>query len=128
MLIESHYLFMNEATLTGESFPVEKKTESDPAEISLFHRSNALFMASNVVNGTGKALVIATGWKTQYGHIAQRIRFRPPETAFETGVRKFGYLLLEVTMILVLAIFAFNLYFQRPFLDSFLFQSRWQSG
>lgn len=46
---------------------------------------------------------------------------RAPETEFERGVRRFGYLLLEVTLLLVLTIFAVNVYLQRPVLDSFLF-------
>jgi len=120
ILIESSYLFVNEATLTGESCPVEKKLES-ASDVSLLKRTNALFMGSTVASGNGKALVAATAWQTQYGGIAQKIRFRPPETAFEVGVRKFGYLLLEVTMVLVFAIFAFNIFFDRPVLESFLF-------
>ena len=121
VLIDSNHLFINEATLTGESYPVEKNPGSISEDIPLLQRGNALFMSSTVASGNGRALVVATAGRTQYGLIAHQIRFRPPETAFETGVRKFGYLLLEVTMILVLAIFAFNLYFHRSFLDSFLF-------
>ena len=46
---------------------------------------------------------------------------RAPETEFEHGIRRFGYLLAEITFVLVLAIFAFNVYFHKPVLDSFLF-------
>jgi Mg2+-importing ATPase len=49
------------------------------------------------------------------------MRLRPPETEFEHGVRRFGYLLMEITLLLVMAIFAFNVYLHRPVLDSFLF-------
>ena len=49
------------------------------------------------------------------------MKLRPPETEFEHGIRRFGYLLAEITFLLVLAIFAFNVYFHKPVLDSFLF-------
>ena len=121
VLISSNHLFVNEATLTGESCPVEKLPDPISPNVPLIQRSNALFMGSTVASGNGQALVVATAWQTQFGAIAQRIRFRPPETAFEIGVRRFGFLLLEVTMVLVLAVFAFNLYFHRPIIESFLF-------
>jgi P-type Mg2+ transporter len=120
VLLESNHLFVNEATLTGESCPVEKMPGPSP-KTPVMERRDALFMASTVASGNGQALVVATAWQTKYGAIAKQIRFRPPETAFEMGVRRFGFLLLEVTMILVLAVFAFNLYFHRPVLESFLF-------
>jgi Mg2+-importing ATPase len=55
------------------------------------------------------------------GKISSSLRLRPPETEFERGVKRFGYLLMEVTLILVIAIFAINVYFARPVLESFLF-------
>ncbi|MBF8263628.1 MAG: magnesium-translocating P-type ATPase [Parachlamydiales bacterium] len=121
ILVESNHLFVNEATLTGESLPVEKMPGAGTLDTPIFQRTNALFMASTVVSGNGLALVVATSWQTQFGQIARQIRFRPPETAFELGVRKFSYFLFQVTMVLVLVIFAVNLYLHRPMLDSFLF-------
>ena len=66
-------------------------------------------------------MVVRTGRETEFGRISEALRLRPPETEFERGVRRFGYLLLEVTLLLVLAIFAINVYLHRPVLDSFLF-------
>src|SRR4029077_12910526 len=74
-----------------------------------------------VVSGSGKALVINTGTETECGKLSERLRLRPQETDFERGIRQFGYFLMEVTLILVLAIFAINVYLARPVLDSFLF-------
>jgi Mg2+-importing ATPase len=114
-------LLVNEAVLTGESFPVEKNSSPSSAEAPLAERTNALWMGSYVVSGMGTMLVVRTGERTQFGQIAQRLRLRPEETDFERGVRRFGHLLVEVTLILVLLIFAFNVYLKRPVVDSFLF-------
>jgi Mg2+-importing ATPase len=74
-----------------------------------------------VVSGTARLLVARTRRETELGRISESLRLRPPETGFEQGIRRFGYLLLEVTLLLVLAIFAINVALHRPVLDSFLF-------
>ena len=68
-----------------------------------------------------RALAVCTGSNSEFGKISERLKLRPPETEFEHGVRHFGYLLVEVTLLLVFGIFAVNVYLARPFLDSFLF-------
>ena len=78
-------------------------------------------MGTHVVSGSGQAVVVRTGRATEFGKVSERLKLRPPETEFERGVRRFGYLLMEVTLVLVIAIFAINVYFHRPVLDSFLF-------
>jgi Mg2+-importing ATPase len=120
-ILESRDLFVDEATLTGESYPVEKQPGALPSEVSLNRRSNALFMGTHVVSGTAKAVIVGTAGETEFGKVSASLRLRPPETEFERGVRRFGYLLMEVTLILVIAIFAINVYLERPVLDSFLF-------
>jgi Mg2+-importing ATPase len=67
------------------------------------------------------AVVVNTGKATEFGKVSERLKFRPPETEFENGIRKFGYFLLELTLTLVILIFAVNIYLQRPVLDSFMF-------
>ncbi len=120
-ILDSKDLFVNEAALTGETYPVEKATSVLPSDTPLNKRTNALFLGTHVVSGTATVLVIHTGAETEFGHISARLRLRPPQTEFEHGIRRFGNLLLEVTLVLVLTIFAVNVYFQRPVLDSFLF-------
>jgi Mg2+-importing ATPase len=78
-------------------------------------------MGTNVVSGSAKAAVVGTGAKTEFGKVSERLKLRPPETEFERGVRRFGYLLMEVTLVLVVATFAINVYFTRPVLESLLF-------
>jgi Mg2+-importing ATPase len=120
-IITSRDLFVNEAALTGETFPVEKCPGVVPAEARLSQRANCLFYGTHVVSGTGTALVIDTAMNSEFGRISKRLELRPPETEFEQGVRRFGYFLMEVTLLLILAIFAINVWLHRPVLEAFLF-------
>ena len=121
LLLETRDLFADEATLTGETFPAEKVVAVLPVGTSLGKRTNAVFLGTHMVSGTATAVVAAIGRDTEFGAVADRLKLRPPETDFERGVRRFGYLLMEVTLLLVIGIFAFNVYLHRPVLDSFLF-------
>lgn len=120
-ILESKDLFVNEAALTGETYPIEKGPGSLPAETPLAKRTNSLFLGTHVVSGEARAVVVRTGAGTEFGGISKHLGARPPETEFETGVRQFGYFLLVVTIILVAAIFVINVVLDRPILDSFLF-------
>jgi len=121
LLLESKDLFVDEAALTGETFPVEKSIGILPRETPLSRRTNSLFMGTHVVSGSARAVVARTGKETEFGSVSERLKLRPPETEFEHGVRRFGYLLMEITLVLVIAIFAINVFLSRPVLDSFLF-------
>ncbi len=121
LILESRDLFVDEATLTGETYPVEKSDATVAAETPLAMRTNALWMGTHVISGSGKAVVVLTGRETEFGKVSDRLNLRPQETEFERGVRRFGYFLMEVTLLLVIAIFAANVYLARPVLDSFLF-------
>jgi len=120
-ILESKDLFVNEAVLTGETYPVEKITRTVPHDTPISKRINSLFMGTSVVSGSGKALVVKTGQETEFGKISGRLRLHAPETEFEHGVRRFGYFLMQVTSVLVITIFAINVYFSRPVLESLLF-------
>ena len=120
-MLASKNLFVDEATLTGETYPVEKMAGDLAPDTPLSRRTNALFMGTHVVSGNGRALVVQTGRTTEFGRVSQRLRARAPETEFERGVRRFGFFLMEVTLTLVLIIFAINVYLEKPVVDSFLF-------
>ncbi len=109
LILESKDLFVDEAALTGETYPVEKRTK------------NTIFMGTHVVSGSAKAVVVSTGAETEFGRVCERLQLQPPETEFERGVRRFGYLLMEITLLLVITIFAINAYLERPVLESLLF-------
>jgi Mg2+-importing ATPase len=121
LVLEGKDLFADEAVLTGETFPVEKAPGVLPPDTPLEKRTNSLFMGTHATSGSGTAVVVATGRATEFGAISDRLKLRRPEPEFERGVRRFGYLLMEITLLLVISIFAINVFFKRPVLDSFLF-------
>lgn len=121
LVIEARDFFVNQAVLTGETFPVEKMPGIIPENAALAERTNVVFMGTNVRSGNGKVLIVQTGLQTAFGQIAKSLTLRPPENEFERGIRKLGYLLTEVMFVLVLGIFFFNVLFHKPVLDSLLF-------
>ncbi|MGD0279895.1 MAG: magnesium-translocating P-type ATPase [Smithella sp.] len=121
LVLESKDLFVDEATLTGETYPVDKDAGLLSVETPLSGRTNCLFMGTHVISGTAKAVVVFTGKQAEFGKISERLKLRPLETEFERGIQQFGYFLLEVTLALVVVVFAINVFFHRPVLESFLF-------
>ena len=121
LLLESKDLFVNESTLTGETFPVEKKPGILPVQTIMAKRFNCLFMGTNVVSGTANAIIVNTGKNTEFGKISERLKLKLPETEFEHSIKRFGYFLMEITLTLVFLIFAANIFLKKPVFDSFLF-------
>ncbi len=121
LLLESKELFVDEAAFTGETYPVEKNRGVIAADTPLAKRSNTLFMGAHIISGKATALVMGTAMQTEFGKISSSLRLKAPETDFEHGVRRFGYMLMEITMVLVVIIFAANVFLHKPVLDSFLF-------
>ena len=121
LLLDGKDIFVDEAMLTGETFPVEKDVSLLPADTALAQRINALWMGTHIVSGSARALVTLTGKNTEFGKVSERLKLKAPETDFEHGIRRFGFFLGEVTLVLVVIIFAINVYLHRPVLDSFLF-------
>jgi P-type Mg2+ transporter len=121
VLLEARDFFVNQAVLTGETFPVEKQSGVVGAASGLAERTNCVFMGTNVRSGSARMLIVQTGAATAFGQIAERLTLRPPMTEFERGIRRLGYLLSEVTLVLVFAVFAINVLFHKPPLDSLLF-------
>ena len=120
-ILESKDLFINESTLTGETYPTEKlDSVLLSKDTPLRNRTNSLFMGTFVVSGTAKALVIHTGRETELRAISNRLIIRQ-ETEFQKGIKRFGYFLVEITLILVISILVINVYLGRPVLESFLF-------
>ena len=120
-LLESVSLFVDEAALTGESLAVEKIPGILGADIPLSSRINCLFMGTHVNSGTAKAVIVSTGLKTEFGKISSSLRTRPPEAEFERGTRLFGYMLMQITLVLTFTIFAINVFLHKPVIDSLLF-------
>jgi len=121
MVVQADDFFVNQAVLTGETFPVEKKVGAVPENSGLSERTNYVYMGTNVSGGSAKALISGTGAASEYGRIAEKLTLRPPETEFERGIRRFGGMLTQVMTVLVLVVFAINVFLKKPVIDSMLF-------
>jgi Mg2+-importing ATPase len=121
VVIQAEDFLVSEASLTGESFPVEKQPGIVEPEAPLSARTNAVYLGTSVRSGTAKMLVVETGQQTAFGTIAAQLKVREPETDFERGVRQFGYLLIRVMVVIVLFVLTVNLLLGRPAIESLLF-------
>jgi len=121
-LLESRDLFVNQALLTGEPYPAEKHAgdvalgAENPAGAS-----NAVFAGTSVISGTATIVVCRTGSRTALGHLATSLAEKPPATAFAVGIRRFGMLIMYLTVLMVLFVLVVNISFHRPVLESLMF-------
>jgi len=120
-IVDSKDLFVDEASLTGETFPSEKTNIILDETTPLNQRINSLFMGTHVVSGRGKAIIVETGLNTEFGKISEHLTQKEPINDFERGIKRFGYVLMEIVLILVIIVFGINVYVSRPVIDSFLF-------
>jgi len=121
-ILEARDFFVNEALLTGESFPTEKHAMPEgAASAEVAEAAGAGFMGTSVVSGSARLLVAATGKATQLGEISGTLRHTPPPAALEKGTYEFGLLIVRLTGLLVLFVLLVNVLFHRPLLESFLF-------
>ncbi len=121
-LIEASNLYVNQSMLTGESYPVEKNVGEPPdAGTEIDSATNALFMATTIISGTAKMLVCHIGANTSIGKVAHSIADTPLPTSFEQGTRRFGILIVRLTIFMVLFVLFANAITHKPWLDSFLF-------
>ena len=120
-ILEASDFLVSEASMTGESFPVEKQAGVVPADAPLAQRTNVVFLGASVRSGTARVVVVETGRRTAFGAIAARLREREPETNFARGLRQFGYLLIRSMVAIVLFVLTVNLLLHRPIIESLLF-------
>jgi Mg2+-importing ATPase len=121
-LLEARDFFVNEALLTGESYPTEKHARNEGVEaLEVASATNAAFMGSSVMNGSATLLICSIGLSTQLGQISSSLRRAPPPSAMDQGTHRFGMLIVRFTEVLVLFVLLINLLFHRPWLESFLF-------
>ena len=121
LIVESNQMSVDEAALTGETFPVEKAPGPVAPDAPIARRTNSVFMGTHVISGSGTSLMVRTGADTEFGRGSARLRARPPATSFERGMTEFGFLLVRVMLVLVATIFAVNVVLARPLIDSALF-------
>ena len=121
IILSATDFLVSEASLTGESMPVEKRPGVIEAGATLGQRTNSAFSGTSVRSGQATLLVAATGQKTALGDVAKLIGATEPETEFARGVRQFGYLLIKVMIIMVLFVLITSQLLGRPFIESLLF-------
>lgn len=122
LLHEARDFFVNQALLTGESYPVEKQPGTpDETATELQDATNAVFMGTSAISGSARMQVLRTGRRTALGAIAASVLREPPPTSFEIGTRRFGFLIMQLTVLLVLFVLLVNTLLHRPWLESFLF-------
>lgn len=121
-IISGKDFFVNQASLTGESLPVEKTSEPIRVQAkSVLDLQNIAFMGTNVVSGSGLGVVIKTGLYTQFGELAERLAAIDVETSFDRGVKEFTWLMIYAMLVMVLFIFAVNALRRGDLIQALLF-------
>jgi Mg2+-importing ATPase len=121
-IISCKDLFINQASLTGESFPIEKIGEPiHPKNHSISELTNIAFMGSSVVSGIGLGVVIKTGIATQFGELSRKLTTMRVETSFDKGIHKFTMLMIRLMLIMVAVIFLINTLLKGKPLEALLF-------
>lgn len=122
-IIQSKDLFVSQATLTGESLPIEKFNELSQNGITqILELSNIGFMGTNVVSGTAIAIVLTTGKNTIFGQLAHQVVTKKPiETSFQKGIERVSWLLIYFMLIMAPIVFLLNGFTKHDWLSASLF-------
>jgi len=121
-LIAAKDLFIIQATLTGESLPVEKSDTRDPrTNVSSIEHTNICFLGTSVESGAATAVIVATGTKTYFGKMASSLAGQQVETAFDKGVKKYVWLMLTFMLVMVPMVFLINGLMKHKWGDAFFF-------
>ncbi|MBO1084897.1 MULTISPECIES: magnesium-translocating P-type ATPase [Enterococcus] len=121
-LLSAKDLFISQAALTGESYPVEKhatvcsgRTQSETSY------ENIAFMGSNVISGSAEGIIISVGNDTMFGHVAQNLSQKPIKTSFELGIQKTSMLLIKFMALMAPTVIVINGFTKGDWLEAFLF-------
>ena len=121
-LISAKDLFIIQATLTGESLPVEKTDARDAREnISSLEHTNICFLGTSVESGSATAVIVATGAQTYFGKVARSLAGQQVETAFDKGVKQFTWLMIRFMLVMVPLVFVINGITKHDWHEAFFF-------
>ena len=121
-LLASKDLFVSQGSLTGESLPIEKfhdtetKEESSPTELK-----NICFMGTSIESGTATAVVVTTGMHTYFGSMAHSITGDRAQTAFDQGLNRFTWLMMQFMAVMVPLVFLINGFTKHDWKGAFFF-------
>jgi Mg2+-importing ATPase len=108
-LVAAKDLFVIQATLTGESLPVEKTEMPDTrSNVSAIERTSLAFLGTSVESGSATAVIVATGAQTYFGKVARSLAGQQADTAFDRGVKKFTWLMIRFMVVMVPLVFVIN--------------------
>ncbi len=108
-LLSAKDLFIIQATLTGESMPVEKTDVPDPRpNVSSIEHANICFLGTSVESGSATGVIVATGAQTYFGKMAHSLAGQQVETAFDRGIKKFTWLMIGFMAVMVPLVFVIN--------------------
>lgn len=122
-IIQARDLFISQASLTGESEPVEKyseKPEDDEAE-NYLEASTLAFMGSDVISGSAVGVVVGVGSNTVFGQVAKTLANKRPDTGFQLGVKSLSWLLIKFMLVTVPIVFFINGFTKNDWAGAFLF-------
>jgi Mg2+-importing ATPase len=121
-VISAKDLFVSQGTLTGESFPIEKFHDSEPAASqSPTELKNICFMGTSVQSGTAAAVVVVTGARTYLGSMAGSITGDAPPTSFDRGLSRFTWLMIQLMAVMVPLVFFINGFTKHDWKSAFFF-------
>lgn len=115
LILEAQDCYVNEAAITGESFPVIKSA------LPSIEKENVLFLGSSLQTGTAKCLVVNTGPATIFGKLVDSVQKAGPSTDFDRNLNSFGYMMLKVMTVIVMIVFAFKALTVGITIDSLMF-------
>ena len=121
-LLTAKDLFVIQATLTGESLPVEKTDARDlRTGASSIEHTNICFLGTSVESGSATGIIVATGHQTYFGKMAASLATQQVDTAFDKGVKKFVWLMLSFMLVMVPLVFFINGLMKHNWKDAFFF-------
>ena len=123
-IIESKDLFISQASLTGESEPIEKFPEVKEKQYrkgSIVELDNICYMGSTVISGAAQGIVFETGNRTFLGTIARNLTGHRATTAFDRGISKVSLLLIRFMLVMVPFVFFINGFTKGDWFEAFIF-------
>ncbi|EPB3019931.1 magnesium-translocating P-type ATPase [Enterococcus hirae] len=121
-LLSAKDLFISQAALTGESYPVEKQAiVYDDETLSETSYENLAFMGSNVISGSAEGIIVSVGNETLFGHVAQTLSEKPIKSSFEIAIHKTSMLLIKFMALMAPTVIVINGLTKGDWLEAFLF-------